>query len=170
MLELEASIRDLRQEEHALQLQLKAVRGKIAAAQRELMGARGTAATSAPAVQPRERSRSRDSHADSASGSSSSSSDEEDGREDAATDMQVVAVVGGSAAAAVAAPPPEPPSLAIVVHRGGRGADRGRGRGRGRVRHAERPAGRCQACWYRHLGVAGAPAHTGGEGCDRRAG
>ena len=64
VLELEASIGELKQEEKALQLKLQAVRGKIAAAQLELMSARKTAETSAPATQQRARSRSRSSHAE----------------------------------------------------------------------------------------------------------
>ena len=160
IMELKGSIDDLKREEKALMLKLKAVRGRIAAAQLDLMAARQAEQASAPAERQRARSRSRSSHAH-ASSDSSNSSDEKDDREDAAD--------GGDAAVVAAAPPPGPLDLALVLHQGGRAAGRARARGRGRTQHPKRPAGRCRACWYRELGVAGGSAHTGGEGCDRGA-
>ena len=157
--ELETVILNLKQEEKALQLQLKAVRGKIAAAQLELMGACKAAEATAPAAAARDRSRSRGSEARASSDDGSSSDDEAEDSPSAPGADDVVA--------AGVEPPPDPPALALVPHRG---AGRGRARGRGRAQHPRRPPGRCRACWYRELGVPGGSAHTADAGCDRGGG
>ena len=109
--ELETAISDLKQEEKALQLKLKAVRGKIAAAQLELMGARKAAEATAPAAAARDRSRSRGSDARGSSDSDSSSDDNAGIRDDAAVGFPIAAGADDVSAAGVA-PPPEPVQVA----------------------------------------------------------
>ena len=166
--ELKGLIGELRRDEKELLLKVKAVRGKIAAAQLELMAARraeeGRARSRSRSRSPAARASSESSGSEGAAGGSDDAAGASDGAEGASDGAEG----GGDAVAAAAAPPPAAlPDLALVPHQGGRAAGRGRGRGRGRAQHPKRPAGRCRACWYRQLGVPGGTAHTGGAGCDR---